>query len=272
MTRLVTLMLAGTLLAAPLPGRAGACAAEAAPKDEPLDPAALTAKVNALFKGKVVKFDAKTLALELLYEFKNEKEAEDFTLSEWAFAGKKGSLKVADGGCRLLKSNQVALVPGRFATVSAEVDFTLLSEGDQAAPCLTVCSDGAGSFYEIVGLYVKEAYLQRCLGGGFLPLGKSEPSPFAKERRGSMSIRFEKGRLTATVGKSAFEAEDASLAAGQVGLRAYETDVEFRNLRISGVLERAWVDRLMGRAPPAEAPKPPPAPEPKPRPEEEEVF
>ncbi|HOX08132.1 MAG TPA: hypothetical protein PK280_17180, partial [Planctomycetota bacterium] len=235
------------LLAAPAAALAVEAAPAEPPKEQPKAPpppppppadadAALTAKIGALYKGKVVRFDPRTLYLELLYEFKDEKEAGDFALSDWAFGGRKGSLKVADGGLRLLKTHQVALVPGRFSSVTAAVDFAMLTSGGEAAACLTVCSDGAGNFFEIVGLYHGNASLQKCSAGGFSWLGRTVPSPFARDRRGSMGIGFANGQIRAPVGNQALEAKDAQFTAGQVGLRAYEGDVEFRNLRIAGTL------------------------------------
>jgi len=63
-------------------------------------PEGMTARVKKLFRGKIVKFDPRTLAIELLYDFEDPKQLEDFELMA-------GDWRVEDG--KLFGSTHLAL-------------------------------------------------------------------------------------------------------------------------------------------------------------------
>ncbi len=215
-------------------------------------PEEMLAKVKKLFHGKVVKFDPKTLRVELLYDFEDKKQLQDWKLSEWAWRGKTGgSVKVEKGVLHMLRTGRYILLRGKYTSVSARVDFAVAGGRDAAA--LLVCADGSGNFFHLFGIEGgKRAYRARCVAGklsGALPPVKS--SPFATAKSGWISLRYGNSHLKGRVGALAFEGDDNAHSCGQVGFLAPDTDASFDNLRIVGQLDRAWLEKALTPPPPS---------------------
>jgi len=200
-------------------------------------------KVREFFHGKVVKFDAKTRSIELLYDFDDPDQIKDCSLSEWVWSGKAaGSMKVKRGGLRLAGTGRYALLAPRFSSVSARTSFDASAEKGVGHACLLVCANTKGSSYCLFGLdkWQSAALIKYVAGKG--DLFSRRPSPFSHTKRGWASLTLSDCNLTGQVGPTRFAVRDNSHTIGQVGLWAPDTEVTFDNLSITGILDRRWLE------------------------------
>jgi eukaryotic-like serine/threonine-protein kinase len=201
----------------------------------------MTARVRKLFKGKVVKFDPKTLEIELFYDFEDAGQIEDWKLSEWAYGGQSGgTLNIQDAALRVNRTGRFALLQGVFGSVSASVDFRVFGGAGWAGLC--VCADSRGNQYNVWGLAPPaRAFLDMKTKGSPRALTPSRMSPFATSKAGRIQLSYRDGALKGSVGDLIFKADNPTHALGQVGFYCYDTDVAYDNLRVTGKLDRAWL-------------------------------
>jgi hypothetical protein len=233
----------------------------AAAEGEARGPVGITPeRVRALFKGKVVSFDPKTLQIELFYDFEDVAQVKDWCRSKW-YLDKGGTLLVSGGKLVLARTWMQALTRAKFTSAAAKVNFTVA--GGTRGVTLVVCADGEGSHYELCGLWREEGstrwncqLLKYVKGKAPLgELGKAWPvrrSPYAKSGRGTLLLSFEDGRVTGKVGEVLLAARDNELRAGSVGVWAYDAGrATFDNFRVAGRLDRAWLQAALNEAGPA---------------------
>jgi serine/threonine-protein kinase len=224
-------------------------------------PMGQTAKVRKLFRGKLVSFDPKTLAVELLWDFSDEKQLEDFEIlaGDWKIAEGKlvGEANKWGTGQRARPralfapkckaSVSAAVRQGRLATlqlgrgpcwVTACLNF--LAYKDAPNPRVWMCKG--------ISLFSKNGLVSHKVP--ILKLGSAyqmeiEMADFAA------SARFE-GKKLGTV-------RGIPCKAVQVALGVYRsaeppTVSEFDSLRVTGKFDAKWLDSSLKAA--AAKPKP----------------
>jgi hypothetical protein len=211
-------------------------------------PEGMATKVRRLFKGKLVRFDSRTMDIELLYDFGDPAQLADWrTSSGWGSGNTKplvdkGALSMPGMARYLLHSARLTM-----GKLSARFDAT--SGRGQGIVTLMVCADGRSKYYGLFPLTRwKSAALSRGLARGERRLGQYRPSPFAGPRKGSATLEFGGGRVKGTVGSEVFDVEDKTHTSGHVALSAHGTWALFDDVRIVGRLDRAWLERELRRA------------------------
>ena len=224
---------------------------------KPAGPASPFAGVPKLFRGKVLEFDPETLHIKLLYDFNDSAQVKDWSRSKW-YMEKGGVLRIAGGALRLSRTRMQALTRAQFTSAAIKVRFAV--SGGSNAVTLVACADGAGSHYELCGLwYSKTAPKVRCQLMRYMKgkaplgeLGKKWPlkaSPYGATRRGTLSLSVKDGRIRGQVGSVILEAADGVLKSGRVGVWAYDAHkAGFDDIEIEGTLDPAWVRAALGKA------------------------
>ena len=215
------------------------------------------ARMRKLFKGKVLEFDPMTLRIKLLYDFESAEQGQDWMLTKWPLTRRR-QLKIHNGALRPGSTARQVLMKARFTSVTASVDFAV--GGGTYGATVLVCADGLGNHYELVGLWktgdnvppLWRCHLSKWVGGKFAAEeGKwpIRPSPFAKTKRGALSLSFDNGRLRGQVGKEVFAARDDTHKSGHVGVWACQArNASFDNFRVDGILERKWLTAELRKA------------------------
>jgi hypothetical protein len=206
-------------------------------------------RVQALFTGKVKRFDSRTLGIELTYDFEDQAQLADWTLSTWAYNRLVGTRKVEKGRLHVTKMGQCVLHPAKFTRATIEAKFR---SDNKNAVALIVCADEKGNFYNAFGTNISargNAYIERyAKGRASGALSPQKLSPFAKTGSGRMSLTYFAGKLNAEIGAVKLEATDQTHKAGQVGFWPLGTVASFDDVRIVGTLDPAWLrERLKGK-------------------------
>jgi len=207
-----------------------------------------TKTVRKAFKGKVLKWDPKTLAIELAYDFSDEGQMDDWAMSGWlAPRSVTGQLAGGQGSLKLTGSGGYAFHKAPLDDGSIKATVTV-SGGEKSPSCL-VCADETGNFYSMTGHYKGEAFLESCNGGTDFKyhsaktpcsIGGGRPIQISLGREGS-------GKLVGRVGRLRLSSDPVPARAGHVALRAYNTDAIFKDVRIKGRLSRPWLEQALGR-------------------------
>jgi hypothetical protein len=203
--------------------------------------------VRKLYRGEVAGFDPKTMEIELAYDFENPDQVKDFFFG-LGRRGKptRGSVKVDKGMLHPGKGYGFALLKGVFLSVSVTVDYIVL-EGDRGG-CLHVCDSAKGgdNYY----LACREnARLGKHVEGTHKYLSTVDlPEAVATARRGTMKFSRVGSLVKGQIGGVVVEAKDMSHSSGHVGLgmAGGHAEVAYDNLRVTGVLDRVWLEAQTG--------------------------
>jgi hypothetical protein len=219
-------------------------------------PEGLLAKVSKLFRGKVTGFDSKTGRIAILYDFEDPAQVKDWDLSSFAAGKLSGTdVKVQGGRLHMVTTGRCALLKGLFRSeMSISAEFQV--HGGQGDCTVIVCADDRGNYYNLFGLQEgKQSYMERYAKGKWHALTKSRPSPFSSAKRGTLLLGFKNGLLSGKVGGVPFSAKDSTYPFGRVGFWTFNTHSSYDNVRVTGLLDRDWLEgalaRLAARSKPA---------------------
>lgn len=207
--------------------------------------------LQKVFKGKVVRFDAKSLQIELTYDFQDAEQQGDWIRNTYPSSQlPKSTLKVADGVFRFVDVEQPVRMkaPLTGVAISAECE----SKTAIINARLHVNCDARGIGYAIT------------FGKGRCTLEKTQtyrPMVLAERRfprasavtRLALSIMYGNGMMKGQAGRLTMTAKEAEYASGHVALSASGA-VGFDNVRIRGVLNKKWLIAALDKAK-AETPK-----------------
>jgi hypothetical protein len=221
------------------------------------------------FKGRLLRFDPETFEVELLYDFSDESQAQDWFLGKGiACEDAEGDavVEVCDGALHVANTGaQCVLLRGVFTTVSVQADFETATEEGTVA--LLVCSDTKGSSF-VVWRGEGAEHISICVNGemtGSL-VSRNYPPVSGPESRGSMSLGFKEvrsrrgpregdydkmSRLRGKLGDRVFTVGHAgkpTLNSGHIGLDVLGGHAVFDNLRVTGVLDSTWLRDKLARA------------------------
>jgi eukaryotic-like serine/threonine-protein kinase len=213
-------------------------------------PEVMLARVQQLFRGKVVRFDPRTARIELFYDFSDPGQLDDWRLSTWG----RGTVAPRIEKQRLCMPglNRYVYLDAFFTSATVRAGFDASRKSGGGFVTMLAAADGGGNFYGLFSLSAwKSTALIKCIKGGERELVPRRPSPCAGPKIGAMSLQVEAGRITGYVGKMNISAEDRSLSGGYVGLAAMGTDVSWDNVRVIGKLDRAWLNRRLKEPLPA---------------------
>jgi eukaryotic-like serine/threonine-protein kinase len=210
-------------------------------------PEGIVAKVGKLYHGKVVRFDPRTLSIELLYDFETPRQIRDWELSIFAAGKLLGpGLELAQGRLHLNRGGRGALLSGMFRSMSISADFMVHAGKGNCA--LLVCADNRGNWYNLFGKQESnKSGIERYTAGKQQTLGKTPPSPFAGTNKGRISLSFSEGKLTGTVGGLRLSALDKTYPYGRVGLWSFDTRTSYDNIRVTGILDKTWLKEQLAR-------------------------
>jgi len=202
------------------------------------------AKVQKLFKGKVVRFDARTREIELRYDFENPDEIKDwYHTTDW---------RVENGRlvCKSAGESEAIWLNAAFRPGAVDLSFLGCGEHDLSG---TLCGKRGGrrqsGYHAIFGGYGGKRDL---LMGGREQANKS-PSTFRRGR--DHRLRFVKGKETLALyadGKLVLSAEVGNKNGNHVALCAFRNQTAYDEVTIKGVLDRAWLEERLKGAPPGE--------------------
>jgi hypothetical protein len=199
---------------------------------------ATRADLQKLFAGKVVRFDANTLALELAYDFHDPAQESDWSAGvPPARKGAPKKLEVADGILHLRNLNIPVMLKGVFRQVA--LSAVCASNKGLVRVEARVQADGKGSDY-ILRCQGNVCSLHRRDRSQESELTRKRIADLRGTRRVDLSLGYSNGRLKARVGLTSLDVRDEEHAFGQVGLGA-EGEVALDNVRVRGTLDRAWL-------------------------------
>jgi len=222
-------------------------------------PEGMQGRVQALFRGRLVRFDPQTLAAELAYDFQDPRQAEDWPVTGTAQAQvEKGQLRVTlNQGWRADRVEHRAMWDSRGLEVRFGVGCDRLP--NQA---------GANVYFVTAGYDGSVAAMLRAEGAGAWVVGASRAqiaesgSKITEGAAAAMVYTLANGRLTVTMNGQ--PALNGQLPAGYVypavrpAMGGTGTVRRVENLRITGTLDRAWLDAALKAAPAGPAPAPVP--------------
>ncbi|MHC4252072.1 MAG: PA14 domain-containing protein [Planctomycetota bacterium] len=204
--------------------------------------------IRGLFKGKLLKWDPRTLAIELAYDFSDEGQAADWAMSSWVLWGSvPRGFTVANGSMELMGSGNYVFHKASLVEASIEASATVT--GGWNSPGCVVCADESGSFHSLAGHFLGKAYLESFKGG----TSYTDRTPrTAYSIREGMPTRISlgidrSGRLAGGVGELRFSSDPVPGRSGHVGLRAFRSNAAFRNVRVKGRFSRPWLEQALGR-------------------------
>ncbi|MHC4200581.1 MAG: LamG domain-containing protein, partial [Planctomycetota bacterium] len=205
--------------------------------------------IRRLFKGKLLKWDPKTLRIELAYDFSDQGQAADWTMSKYiVWGGAPRGFTVANGSMELMGSGKYVFHKPSLIEASIEASATVT--GGANSPGCLVCADESGNFHCLTGHYQGKAFLESCKGGVTFS-DHSPRTPYAI-REGTptrISLGIDRGgRLTGSVDKLSFSSDPVPTLSGHVGLRPFRSNVAFKDVRIKGRFSRPWLEQALGRA------------------------
>lgn len=211
------------------------------PADKAIEesPEGMIAKLKKLYRGKVVRFDTRTSEIELFYDFETPNQIEDWSVSSWFYQQRSsGALKVEDGVLRNTLHYRFAALRGVFTSASVQAVGSIRGGAKQHIS-VVVCANPARAFYNAAAMQ-NTVFVARTIGNhGKRLLVKPLATPF--NQRPALSLDFANGKLRAQVAGVDLSFEDKTLSSGQVGVFAYQTDADFKEFRVRGQLDRAWL-------------------------------
>jgi Protein kinase domain/Galactose oxidase, central domain len=219
-------------------------------------PDGMLAKVQKLFHGKVVKFDPKTLMVELLYDFSDEGQLEDWCLSD------QSAWKIAAGRLQATKTPSVStmLSKASFAGFVRVIRHVMPSDGQM--PSVLFVKENKGAQSRFTGLYWElqntPTYVLNRLHAANKKILWSGKYPKLRLPV-TVSATYDGGTFAGVLaGKQVMAIEhrlSSPIHCGFVTDNRDETVTD--NLRITGKLDRAWLEgelkRLAAREAPASA-------------------
>ncbi|MHC4915543.1 MAG: serine/threonine-protein kinase, partial [Planctomycetota bacterium] len=228
-------------------------------------PEGMTAQVNKLFRGKVLNFDPKTLAFEVLWDFSDARQLEDFELmaGDWTVEG--GTLQGATGHPG---PGRQARPRARF-TGDCRVSCTVrMREGWRAHVLMGRPWDWAGltlSYYGYGGRPKTQTWVRRdsflksrgqVRGRDLEELKLGRPIAVSAQLTGREWSATAAGKEVGKIADAAFDPVRVSLL---ITFDPYylrkPLEACFDDLRVTGRLDRAWLQAALARAK-----EPPPKP------------
>jgi Protein kinase domain len=211
-------------------------------------PEGMMGSVQKLFKGKVVKFDPKTLDVELLWDFSDPTQMDDFLVNG-------GKWKIA-GGALLGETTAKAL----GQSMRSRATF---GSKCRAACTMTVTKDRGGSMFLAdsrdrisLGYYLTDPYgtfgPYLLVGHGTKTLKKENMANLRINALVPVSMRLSRGQAHLEFQGKNVATVHVIHKAAQVGFVVYPsgkgpTVVRFDNLRLTGKLDSTWLSTALER-------------------------
>jgi len=184
--------------------------------------------VRQLFKGQVVKFDPKTLEVELLWDFSSAEELGDFAPVK---DQDKNKVKLAGGSCVMESGGRLDCLAVFRQPVRASAPWRLQSGGNFGMR-LVAGRDG----------------ISMCWNGGTTSLWRGFTIAAAQSRaEAQVSVAGNKVEVTADK-KRILGPVPVNWPDLQVSLYSMQARVSFDSLQIAGALDRSWLEAALAKA------------------------